>query len=184
MKITIAAIGEASVNGSSRVPHLRPRFDHDGGDMKITIESTPVIVEVDDGVAARRWEGVTEGGIPVIALVSRVSPQTHDPAVEAQFAAELRDAPPPAEATGFSPERVERLAKQLLYSVNAVLEPPSRHPDNVFVALNALAYAAAAVIAGTGDQRAQEFFERALAQNIVELAHFPEGPDAHLGSRR
>jgi hypothetical protein len=55
------------------------------------------------------------------------------------------------------------LAKQLLYSVNAVLEQPARHPDNVFVALNALAYAAATVIAGTGDQRAREFFERALA---------------------
>lgn len=147
--------------------------------MKITIESTPVIVEFDDGVVARRWQGATEGGIPVIALVSRVSPQTHDPAVEAQFAAELRDAPPPTEATGFSPARVERLAKQLLYSVNAVLEQsPVRHPDNVFVSLNALAYAAAAVIAGTGDRRAQEFFERALAQNVVELSHFPGGPDA------
>jgi hypothetical protein len=145
--------------------------------MKITIESTPVIVAVDDGVDARRWEGATEGGIRVVALVARVSPQTNDPAVEAQFAAELRDAPPPTEATGFSPERVERVAKQLLYSVNAVLEQPPR-PDNVFVALNALAYAAAAVIAGTGDQLAQEFFNRALAQNIVELAHFPGGSDA------
>jgi hypothetical protein len=141
--------------------------------MKITIESTPVIVEIDDGVDARRWEGMTEGGIPVMALVARVSPQTHDPAVEAQFTAELRAAPPPTEATGFSPARVERLAKQLLYSVNAVLDPPPRHPDSVFVALNALAYAAAAVIAGTGDQRAQQFFERALAQSIVELSHFP-----------
>ena len=147
--------------------------------MKITIESTPVIVDVDDGVVVRRWEGATEGGIPVIALVSRVSPQTHDPAALAQFAAELRDAPPPAEATGFSPARVERLAKQLLYSVNAVFEQsPARHRDNVFVVLNALAYAGAAVIAGAGDQPAQEFFERALAQNIVELAHFPGGPDA------
>jgi hypothetical protein len=146
--------------------------------VKITIESTPVIVAIDDHVEARRWEGMTEGGIRVVALVDRVSPQTNDPAVEAQFAAELRDAPPPTEATGFNVARVERLAKQLLYSVNAVLEPPSRHPDNIFVALNALAYAAAAVIAGAGDQRAQEFFERALAQNVVELAHFPGGPDA------
>jgi hypothetical protein len=147
--------------------------------MKITIESTPVIVAVDDGVVARRWEGATAGGIPVIALVSRVSPQTHDPAVEAQFAAELRDAPPPTEATGFNLARVERLAKQLLYSVNAVFEQsPVRQPDNVFVALNALAYAAAVVIAGTGDQRAQEFFEHALAQSVVDLAHFPGGPDA------
>jgi hypothetical protein len=57
--------------------------------MKITIESTPVIVEIDDGVVARRWEGVTDSGIPVVALVAGISPQTHDERELARFTAEL-----------------------------------------------------------------------------------------------
>jgi hypothetical protein len=57
--------------------------------MKITIESTDVIVEIDDGVAAQRWVGMTETGIPVVALVAAVSPQTHDEVALAQFNAEL-----------------------------------------------------------------------------------------------
>jgi hypothetical protein len=57
--------------------------------MKITLESTPVIVEVDDGVMARRWTGATDTGIPVVAYVVAVSPQTHDEAALARFTAEL-----------------------------------------------------------------------------------------------
>ena len=57
--------------------------------MKITIESTAVIVEIDDGVVARRWEGVTDTGIPVVALVNGLTPQTLDPAALAQFTAEI-----------------------------------------------------------------------------------------------
>jgi hypothetical protein len=60
-----------------------------GDEVKITIESTPVIVEIDDGVRARRWEGVTDTGIPAVALVNGLTPQTLDPAVLAQFDAEL-----------------------------------------------------------------------------------------------
>jgi hypothetical protein len=57
--------------------------------VRVTLESTPVIVELDDGAAARCWEGATDTGIPVVALVAGILPQTHDPAVQAQFAAEL-----------------------------------------------------------------------------------------------
>jgi hypothetical protein len=57
--------------------------------MKITIEATPTIVEIDDGVVARRWEGTTDTGIPVVALVNGLTPQTLDPAALAQFTAEL-----------------------------------------------------------------------------------------------
>ena len=57
--------------------------------MKITVESTKVIVAIDEGVRARRWEGMTEDGIPIIALIAAVSPQTHDQATAARFAAEL-----------------------------------------------------------------------------------------------
>ena len=61
--------------------------------VKITLESTPVIVEIDAGVRARRWEGMTESGIPVVALVAAVSPQTHDEVTLARFAAELEEVP-------------------------------------------------------------------------------------------
>ena len=59
--------------------------------MKITIESTPLVLEIDDGVRARRWEGTTESGIPVVALVAAVSPQSQDEESLARFAAELEE---------------------------------------------------------------------------------------------
>jgi hypothetical protein len=40
--------------------------------MKITIESTTQIVEV-NGVSARVWEGKTEAGITVQALITRIA---------------------------------------------------------------------------------------------------------------
>jgi hypothetical protein len=52
--------------------------------MRITLDSTPVIVEVDDGVMARRWAGATDTGIPVVAYVVAISPQTHDEAASAR----------------------------------------------------------------------------------------------------
>jgi hypothetical protein len=56
--------------------------------MRITLESTTQIVEV-NGVPARVWEGTTESGIPVSALITRLAVErTQD---TAQFEAELRE---------------------------------------------------------------------------------------------
>ncbi len=69
--------------------------------MKATISSTDRIVEVSDPsgrrVAARVWEGVTEGGIPFTAYVTQV--QVRDGG-EAEFNRELvRSGPPSAETS-------------------------------------------------------------------------------------
>lgn len=58
--------------------------------MKITIENTDKIVDL-NGVPARIWEGETENGVLVTCFVTRIIPKTHDEAVNAQFAAELRE---------------------------------------------------------------------------------------------
>jgi hypothetical protein len=58
--------------------------------MKIIIENTSKIVDL-NGVPARIWEGETESGVPVTCFVTRIIPRTHDEAVNAQFAAELRE---------------------------------------------------------------------------------------------
>jgi hypothetical protein len=58
--------------------------------VKITIENTDKIVDL-NGVPARIWEGTTESGVPVTCFVTRIVPRTHDEAVNAQFAAELRE---------------------------------------------------------------------------------------------
>lgn len=56
--------------------------------MKVTIESTPDIVEV-DGRRARIWAGLTQAGVPVLCYIWTISPQTHDEAINEQFAREL-----------------------------------------------------------------------------------------------
>lgn len=56
--------------------------------MKITIESTPNIVEV-DGRRARIWKGQSEAGVPVLCYIWTISPQTRDEAVNQLFAEEL-----------------------------------------------------------------------------------------------
>ncbi len=58
--------------------------------MKIIIENTDKIVDL-NGVPARIWEGTTESGVPVTCFITRIVPRTHDEAVSAQFAAELRE---------------------------------------------------------------------------------------------
>lgn len=66
--------------------------------MKIIIENTDKIVQLDASggepsasVEARIWEGETESGVPVTCFVTRIIPRTHDEAVNAQFASELRE---------------------------------------------------------------------------------------------
>lgn len=59
--------------------------------MKLFLESTDKIVIVDGAPAARVWRGEDETGVPVIALIRAVSPQTHDDDINAKFAARLQE---------------------------------------------------------------------------------------------
>ena len=60
--------------------------------MKITIESTTKIVEV-NGVLARVWEGKTDSGIDVHCFVTRIAVHKDDDAE--QFEKELKECRPP-----------------------------------------------------------------------------------------
>jgi hypothetical protein len=57
--------------------------------MKITIESTARVVTLNGVIPARVWQGATEAGVPVVCFLTRISPQTDDPAAIAVFDAEL-----------------------------------------------------------------------------------------------
>ena len=63
--------------------------------MKLTLEPTAEF-ELVDGVACRVWTGTSDGGVPVKAWISCVSPQTHEEGAQASFGAALRELPPPA----------------------------------------------------------------------------------------
>jgi hypothetical protein len=65
--------------------------------MKITIENTDKIGKL-NGMPARIWQGQTEGGVPVLAWVAMVSPQTLDADVNAQFERELQEVHPASPA--------------------------------------------------------------------------------------
>jgi hypothetical protein len=64
--------------------------------MKVTLASTHEIYLAEEltrggPVMVRRWVGTTDDGVPVHAYIALVSPQTHDPEVEARFAAEFAE---------------------------------------------------------------------------------------------
>jgi hypothetical protein len=66
--------------------------------VKITIESTDEFVEIaaedaTSGVPARIWQGVTEGGVKVQILVTRIAVSLDDD--QSQFEKELRETPVP-----------------------------------------------------------------------------------------
>lgn len=69
--------------------------DREARPMKITLQSTDEIVQVDEGVSARVWVGLTEAAVPVEALIVGVSPQTTDPRELALFERELQERPEP-----------------------------------------------------------------------------------------
>lgn len=71
--------------------------------MKITIESTTKIVEL-DGVPARVWEGRTESGIAVICYVTRV--QVDKSADCSQFERELQEQRAPSPEARAIPTRL------------------------------------------------------------------------------
>ncbi|WP_291208917.1 hypothetical protein [Hyphomonas sp.] len=58
--------------------------------MKIILTATNQFSDV-GGAACRLWIGATDDGVPVHAWIRAVSPQTHDEAVNARFAADLID---------------------------------------------------------------------------------------------
>ena len=61
--------------------------------MKITIESTTKIVDINNGVKARLWEGQTESGIAVQVLVTRIAVAQESNTTE--FEKELQSHQPP-----------------------------------------------------------------------------------------
>lgn len=83
---------------------------YQGGILKITIESTTRVVEVQlhpgaAPVPGRIWEGETESGIPVTCLVTRVAVKNGHPTE--QFERELQEQrPPSAEAIQAIPLRM------------------------------------------------------------------------------
>lgn len=65
-------------------------------DMKITIENTTKIVEL-NGVPARVWEGTTEAGVKMHAFITRVAvANSEDPAVHDLFRQELHEMKAPS----------------------------------------------------------------------------------------
>lgn len=68
--------------------------------MKVTLTSTSKIVEIQtargDVVPARVWEGMTETGAKVHALVTRIACDADDQETCARFAAELQECAPPS----------------------------------------------------------------------------------------
>jgi hypothetical protein len=71
--------------------------------LKVTLESTDVFVEI-AGITARVWEGHTESGIPVAAIIPRVAcPADAD---VRQFEAELKECAPPRMLTVWLPLRI------------------------------------------------------------------------------
>jgi hypothetical protein len=77
--------------------------------VKVTLESTTSIVEleVEGGVVpGRLWEGVTESGIRVVALITRIAAETGvGPDTHAEFRRELEECRPPTIA-GVFPARL------------------------------------------------------------------------------
>jgi hypothetical protein len=71
--------------------------------MKMTIESTTRIVNA-GGIDCRVWEGVTERGVRVQALIPRVAALADQDL--SQFEAELSEQKPPSAATQAFPLRM------------------------------------------------------------------------------
>ena len=72
--------------------------------MKITLESTTKIVEVNGGIKCRVWEGRTDSGIPISALIPRIA--AVDDGNLAEFEKELREQKAPSVAIEAWPLRL------------------------------------------------------------------------------
>lgn len=62
--------------------------------MQITLTPTDTIQSV-DGVPMRKWQGTTARGVPVVAFIRAIQPQTHDAEKLADFERELQALPQP-----------------------------------------------------------------------------------------
>ena len=84
----------------------------------------------------------------------------------------------PAELEEIGCTRTRRLAAELLGVVGPTLaiQPPCR--DNVYIVLDAVAWAAATVLASTEDRDALDFFTLALTQNLDQLEARDSGEGA------
>jgi len=71
--------------------------------MKITVESTTKIVEL-DGVPCRIWEGQTASGVRVHCFIPRIAAK--DDQDLSQFEAELQETIAPSEAVAVYPLRL------------------------------------------------------------------------------
>lgn len=75
--------------------------------MKVTLHSTTKIVELDNNGAimpARVWEGHTEGGIPVIAFITRIAAERTEDLAE--FERDLAEQAVPSAAVQAWPLRM------------------------------------------------------------------------------
>lgn len=74
--------------------------------MKITIEPTTKVIELkadgspalSDGIKARVWEGTTDKGVPVVVLVTRITPNVDpsDDSAHEDFRAALKSVRAPS----------------------------------------------------------------------------------------
>lgn len=69
--------------------------------MKITIESTSKIVELND-VPARIWEGETESGIKVHCFITRIACDKNEERAD-EFRTELQEQKPPSKGVDSYP---------------------------------------------------------------------------------
>lgn len=93
--------------------------------MKITIESTDQVMTFRRGTDAyfevREWRGTTEDGVPVLAYVATISPQTHDEAVNERFARELAGGAPRADRQPPVPGRRDVRRRPDIFGVASAL---------------------------------------------------------------
>lgn len=80
-------------------------------------------------------------------------------------------------------DRCEQLAEEILKPVRAHYAAEPISPDRVWEVLNALAFAAASVIVGTGTRPARRatrtFLDEAITDNVAHLLRDPPSGAAH-----
>lgn len=73
--------------------------------------------------------------------------------------------------------RVEKMASEMMQVIAANYRAGPSSRDRLWEALNALSFAAATVIAGTGSEDGRRdtraFFDNALDQNVADIVRFP-----------
>jgi hypothetical protein len=65
-------------------------------------------------------------------------------------------------------KRIEEIAFEIMQTIEPELARQPPHPNNLYIALNALAFATAMLIVGA-DGRGRQFFDYAVTENINAL---------------